>query len=67
MKMDLLALIRGDNPSLEKGLYTYPKATDENQKLLHTECIELEKRKLVYRKIDDPNYILWFEVEKDVE
>jgi len=55
----LYKFISGETiPYLGPGIYTYPNG-DENNKIIHSGCLELEKKGLIYRKKDKPEYVLW--------
>lgn len=43
---------------LGNGISTYPNG-DENDREIFCGCLELEKRGLVYRFIDEPNHVLF--------
>ena len=55
---ELLEFIRGSGKysSLGGGISTYPNGY-EYQKKIFAGCVELEKRGLVYRFIDEPEHV----------
>ena len=55
---ELLEFISGKGKfwHLGNGIHTYPNG-DENNKKIFAGCIELEKRGLVYRFIDEPEHV----------
>ncbi len=57
---ELLEFISGEGKfrHFGKGIHTYPNR-DENNKKIFAACIELEKRGLVYRSIDEPEYVFF--------
>ena len=55
----LLAMIRGSNSSfMSIGICSYP-LHDSNNRRIHTGCLVLEERGLIYRKHEETDYILW--------
>ena len=58
----LLAFIRGEGPfaMLGPGLHTYPDRDDDGK---HAGCLELERRGLIYRHLDEPGNVVWMPVE----
>lgn len=58
--MDLLAFIAGKGRfnMLGNGIHTYPDG-DQRDKTIYSGCLELEKRNLIYRKIDQADYVLF--------
>ncbi|HEA65260.1 MAG TPA: hypothetical protein ENI07_00320 [Desulfobacterales bacterium] len=58
---ELLQLIRGEGKfgSLGKGITSYPNG-DENNQNIHSDCLELERRRLIYRHyISECGSIVW--------
>lgn len=63
---ELLQLIKGEGRFyvLGSGLHTYPNG-DENNKKIFARCLELEQKDLIYRKIDEPSFVLWVAKEEE--
>ncbi len=59
--MGLLDMIKGG--SLGVGISSYPHHDDNNQRI-HEGCLELEKRKLIYRKHEETDYVLWMPIKE---
>jgi len=55
---ELLSLIRGDIGILGPGIHTYPNRDEKHQKLFE-DCVELERRGVIYRFRSDPNHVIW--------
>lgn len=58
--MELLDYIAGKRKFsfLGNGIHTYPNGNENNIKI-YSGCLELEKRKLIYRKIDMPDHVFF--------
>lgn len=57
---DLLSFFRceGEYARLGGGLVTYPMGSGQSREL-HDGCLELERRRLVYRFADQCFYVAW--------
>lgn len=51
---ELLGIIRRFN-----GITTYPKYADDNHRVMHGGCLELERQGKICRRIECENSILW--------
>jgi len=58
--MELLEFIRGTGKFhiLGEGIHSYPNG-DNNNKLIHAGCMELEQQGLIYKKNVTEVYTLW--------
>jgi hypothetical protein len=58
--MDLLAMVRGLGRwrIMGEGIHTYPQG-DENNLKLYRACCELERRGLIFRAKDEPQWVFW--------
>src|SRR5262245_29857102 len=58
----LLSLIDG-SAGFGVGIRSYMDS-DPNQQKIHAGCLELERRKKIYRHLEDGDMIIWMPVEK---
>lgn len=60
---DLLEMISGEGKFqfIGKGLTSYP-SMDENQQKIHSMCLELESRGLIYRHNESDVWVIWMPV-----
>jgi hypothetical protein len=56
----LFDFIAGNHPYqiLGNGIHTYPEG-DENQKSIFADCLELERRGLIFRFKEDRDAVIW--------
>ena len=56
----LLSFIRGEGKfgGFGEGINSYPNR-DANNKKIHAGCLELERRKLIYRHLETDDHIFW--------
>lgn len=66
---DLLAFIQGKEKFkyIRLGIISNPTFEDENNKNIHQSCLELEKRGLIYRHLDEPGHVFWRPTPKSEE
>lgn len=60
----LLRMIDGTDFPYTKGLRSRPDAVTANEELIHAACLELERRGLIQRHYEDPEFgtIMWMPV-----
>jgi hypothetical protein len=58
----LLDHIRGAGRLPQLGVSTYPDGPELEQ--LHLNCLELERRGLIFRYLDLPDLVIWFSVRE---
>jgi hypothetical protein len=66
--MDLLAFIRGENHHYGEGITTHTQKDwieyDDRTAKLHQDCLELERRGLLYRHYENDSVIVWIPNKK---
>lgn len=65
--LELFDFIRGKGRFwyLGGGITTYPNCDDERHPKLHDACLRLEEQKLIFRRIDEGDYVLWIPVMEE--